>query len=803
MTVENISIEVKTNAGDAAAQFRALSSALGGVRSAAFGTQAANNGASSSFNSVSNTASKAASSTRSTARAMDDVAKSAKKVQSPLGNFVASLKRIAFYRFLRTILKEISQAIKEGLENVYEWSKAGGDMGEIAGALDRITSAGAQLKNQLGAAFGELLVALEPIIVALINLLTQLAQALTWVIALLSGKGYYPVAKQITKDWKEATGAANAYKNTILGFDEINRLNDEGGGGGGSPSGIGFDYEDLGIDLGGWWPKTIEWLGKLKDEFDDTGKHSDWLREKIEKLGDAIRSLPASKQIVISVATRALSAAMKALSGIRGMFMTIVGAAAEALPALEIGIKRFANSISVQMSLLAANIKATIGGITGSLSSIVGAAGQAMPVIEIGIKIASNIGEIFNAIKSFQSWIRTIFPMEIAIHIVIPAFETVIDKIKSAFKTAKQAAESWKESYKQNAGDVMIENATLEADMKTTFESIRKTIKEWVSDNGDATNEVLIENATLESDLKTTFGNIGKAISDLSDNYGEMSNNTQIENATLDKDIHDTFERIRGWIVGNWDDIDKNTKNSAGGMVINIKDATRESKDDVAAFTGNTKDAFGAWSPAIEKASSDAMSGFASNVHDAMENADTNMALGLSNSSQNIWKWAGDTLKSVANWAKGIVSNVKEGINAFRENNPVLGTLIFGVDQPTTSFPSAPLLPAWGGGYLIPVMASGGSITNNGTLFLAGEAGAEVVANMGSRTGVMNVDQMEAAVANGNIGVINAVYQMANMIVKALNEIDPDITLDGESLADKMYNYNQNAARRRGVAMVT
>jgi hypothetical protein len=71
------------------------------------------------------------------------------------------------------------------------------------------------------------------------------------------------------------------------------------------------------------------------------------------------------------------------------------------------------------------------------------------------------------------------------------------------------------------------------------------------------------------------------------------------------------------------------------------------------------------------------------------------------------------------------------------------------------------------------------------------------------RTGVTNVEQMEAAVANGNTNVVNAVYAMANMIVKAVNEIDPDITLDGQSLADKMYHYNKQAANRYGAAMVT
>lgn len=166
---------------------------------------------------------------RKAAEGIDEVGKSANKSSGALGNFASSLKRIAFYRFVRTIIKELTEAFKEGLENAYEWSKAVG--GDLAPALDRVATASQQMKNQLGAAFGELIVALEPIIVDLIHLITLLAEAITWLFATLEGKEYYPVANEIAKEWKEADSAAKEYKKTILGFDVINRLNDPNQGG--------------------------------------------------------------------------------------------------------------------------------------------------------------------------------------------------------------------------------------------------------------------------------------------------------------------------------------------------------------------------------------------------------------------------------------------------------------------------------------------------------------------------------------------------------------------------------------------
>lgn len=94
--------------------------------------------------------------------------------------------------------------------------------------------------------------------------------------------------------------------------------------------------------------------------------------------------------------------------------------------------------------------------------------------------------------------------------------------------------------------------------------------------------------------------------------------------------------------------------------------------------------------------------------------------------------------------------------------------------------------------------ANGGT-PDVGTLFYAGEAGAEVVANMGHSTGVMNVDQMEAAVANGNVEVINAIYAMANMVVGAVNNKNFDVYMDAQKVGKSVSQYQLNYARSMGV----
>lgn len=198
-----------------------------------------------------------------TAAGVEEVGHAARRANGPLGNFVASLRRIAFYRLIRSIIREITEAFTEGLENAYEYSRLVG--GELATSMDSLATATSQLRNQLGAALGQLLTALTPVLVQIIHLITQLAQGLTWLIAVLSGADEYLVANEVATSWKEADKAAKDYKRTILGFDVINRLNGPSGGSGNTPDyGSMFHYEPTGVgnfkmpDLTRWWVPFID-----------------------------------------------------------------------------------------------------------------------------------------------------------------------------------------------------------------------------------------------------------------------------------------------------------------------------------------------------------------------------------------------------------------------------------------------------------------------------------------------------------------------------------------------------------------
>ena len=78
----------------------------------------------------------------------------------------------------------------------------------------------------------------------------------------------------------------------------------------------------------------------------------------------------------------------------------------------------------------------------------------------------------------------------------------------------------------------------------------------------------------------------------------------------------------------------------------------------------------------------------------------------------------------------------------------------------------------------LPRLENGGMV-NAGTAFIAGEAGAEVVANIGSRTGVMNTDEMRESVAQGVVDANaeqNALLREEISILRKLLDKDTNVT---------------------------
>lgn len=218
----DVTLNIRHNADQATGSVNSLSNAMGRMAANSRSASTAGNAAANGFNKI--------------GLACLNAGRSASHGATGISKFVSSLGRIAYYRAIRTAIKYVGKAFTDGLQAAYAFSKANqpADYAKLAGAMDGIKKAASTMSLQLGAAFGGLLTAIAPVLIKIINLVTQAADAITRFFAALSGSGYYKHAAEGFDDVGDsAGGAGKKIKGLLASWDELNVIGKESGGGGG------------------------------------------------------------------------------------------------------------------------------------------------------------------------------------------------------------------------------------------------------------------------------------------------------------------------------------------------------------------------------------------------------------------------------------------------------------------------------------------------------------------------------------------------------------------------------------------
>lgn len=184
---------------------------------------------------------------------------------SGLGQKLGGLANMVKFMIGSMAVMAAFTAMKEGFGNLAQYSSRAN--ANISSLMNGLT----QLKNSLAAAFAPILNVVTPILDTFISYLVGAINAVGQFFAAITGQSTYIKAYKGTADYaagmnnvaagagnaagatKDATSAAEKYKKTLMGFDQINALNDQdassgngsvGGGTGGSGS-VGSGGGDL------------------------------------------------------------------------------------------------------------------------------------------------------------------------------------------------------------------------------------------------------------------------------------------------------------------------------------------------------------------------------------------------------------------------------------------------------------------------------------------------------------------------------------------------------------------------------
>ena len=179
-----------------------------------------------------------------------NIGNEASSATGKLEQFFNSIVRIAMYRLIRFALKIISDALKEGIVNLYQYDKAFG--GDFAKSMDSIATSFLYLKNSLGAMVAPIITSLAPALSLILDIVAEIANGIGYLFAALSGATTFKRAIRVQTEYAEAiddtTEANERLRKSLLGVDEINALQapTQTGGGTTAPSPL-ITFEDVEI----------------------------------------------------------------------------------------------------------------------------------------------------------------------------------------------------------------------------------------------------------------------------------------------------------------------------------------------------------------------------------------------------------------------------------------------------------------------------------------------------------------------------------------------------------------------------
>lgn len=168
-------------------------------------------------------------------------------------------------------------------------------------------------------------------------------------------------------------------------------------------------------------------------------------------------------------------------------------------------------------------------------------------------------------------------------------------------------------------------------------------------------------------------------------------------------------------------------------------------------------------------------------------------------SSFNAWKLDDNPItRFVKNMANGIIGIINKVIDAINE--------MFHIKFEGLKIGNVQVIPALDFRMInipkIPLMAEGAYDIPSGQLFVAREAGAEMVGSIGGKTSVANNEQIVAGIAGGVASANeeqNALLREQNSLLRAILEKDSGVYLDGKHLTNSVEKYQ----RERGRVLIT
>ena len=667
-----------------------------------------------------------------------DFSNSVAKATDKITMFVKALGRVAFYRMVRGMIKAVTDGFNEGIKAAYAFSVEYEK--NFAHSVDTIKTALNYLHLAIGGLSAPFINILAPAIDKLVDKFVDILNVINQIAAKFGGQETWLKAIKTPISWgediDEATEKAKKFKATLLGIDEINKLNDNSD----NPSSRGSDNslavvnyteeklqpskwddfiekmrnlaEALGKVGGSVGQGFLNFWGKVADKFSEIA-NSDFVKNKIDKITNWLNNLDESKLEKIGEALGAISAVVLGVG-----FATKLYQVFESLKGIaSIG------AVKVSVSIVAA----AVGGYTvGSLISEWLGNDPAKPV-EVVVEVKEEVKE-----GTFLDYLGGFFKIkpgsiwEIPMRITYKGAETfgkntsilsVLFGIDADEDIEKEIDKAWKkvEALKDKVRGAF---ESIRLKVQSVFESFPyyaavNGIKLYEKVNGIKTN-ISTAFETARTKVKSVFESFpyyfGQAVANVKAKVPDIPNTIKTKFGEV-KNLFVTELGTKGTIQTKFAEAGTRIKNEFSSAFNGIKTKWDQLKRDIADGSFNDK--------------------FVNSVKDMFTKLLNKIIRGINNALVKPFENLNKALDSLRNFS------------------------IFG-GRPFSGIPQIQFTA-------IPELANGGMIENSGSLFVAGESGAEWVANMGNKTGVMNTNEMHDTIVDANAEQNKLIQQLVTI----------------------------------------
>lgn len=718
----------------------------------------------------------------------------------------ATLQQVAYEHGITDSVNSMTQAQKSQLRYIAIMEQSSNAMGDLARTSQTPANAIRILQQQitqLTRALGNLLIPmlqkLLPVVQAVVEVATEAIQKLAVLFGFelptidYSGlDGITSGATDAEDALESATDAANELKRATLGIDELNILSDN------STSSSSASSSDLGIDLSAWDYDFLQNVQSSVDEFKETATE---LLDILANIGIVIATWKIADAAVNGFSTLAeIVSALKAgeisnLSLAAGITLTVTSVVIGFKSGYQVGYDggSAADMAGMLLSPLAGAlggaiigtkivpgvgtaVGAAIGFTLGLVATVVGyVKGEKQGLVEqfyqtdLGKEVLELDAKIETARTVFETFNGEISSDDLA---TLELARDLLDKIFTTYEKDNLTASEIQEIITNveifntlGLGEIQYEFDQTGLKIKQTrteLESLLETMEAQM--RSEAMKEGYIERYKALFEVESQLADVEKERKILSDEYYAADDKIK----ALETEIG-LLENLQLELVATHGDL-------AYGMA-----------------------EYSEYSQAISDAEAEIKT-----LQDRMIEIEPNLKIANERYSE-LSEAASDLREEFSKYRDSYLKNAEDilGVNtSLKRSFDEIALSMSNIEGIATSkgFQTSGKIQV-----AFDTFATGGFPTE-GEMFIANEAGPELVGRIGNRTAVANNDQIIEGISGGvsdaNIGVINAVMAIGNMITKAVNDKDSNTYVDGYLLSKALYPHNQQVAKEHGSSLV-